>query len=60
MSSPYIKPVVILTLVATVMAVTFSALWGVPYIFTFLGMAALVLGGHIVTLDDDLVRAFGR
>ena len=32
----------------------FSALWGVPYIFSFLGMAALVLGGHIVTLDDDI------
>jgi len=48
------RTIAILIVVTTAMAVTFSALWRVPYVFTFLGIAALVLGGHIVTLDDDL------
>jgi hypothetical protein len=42
-------------LVATVVVgVILSALWRVPYIFTFVAAAALVLAGHVVTSDDDL------
>jgi hypothetical protein len=54
MSSPYIRPVAIITFSATIAAVALSALWRVPYIFTFLGVATIVLAGHIVTIDDDL------
>ena len=39
--------------VTLVVAAILSALWRVPYIFTFIAAAALVLVGHVVTIDDD-------
>lgn len=35
-------------------AIALSKLWGVAYIFTAIGFSALVLLGHLVTIDDDL------
>lgn len=60
MYHPYIKAIALLTLVTIVVAVALSLFWGVPYIFTFVGSATLVLGGHIVTLDDDLAGGWGN
>lgn len=60
MYHPYIKAIAILTLVTTVVAVALSVLWRIPYIFTFLGSAALILGGHLVTLDDDLAGGWSN
>lgn len=39
------RTVAILIVAAIVVAVALSALWRVPFIFTLLGIAALVLGG---------------
>jgi hypothetical protein len=33
--------------------VALSLLWGVPYIFTLIGLAAWAFVGHLVTADDD-------
>ena len=38
----------------SIVAIGLSALWRVPYIFTFVGVAALVLAGHVATVDDDM------
>jgi hypothetical protein len=54
MGQRYTKTIALVVMVATLTAVVFSALWGVPYIFTFIGFAAWVLVGHVVTIDDDL------
>lgn len=49
-----VKPIALLLLGTSIAATAVSALWRVPYIFTFLGVAALVLVGHLVTIDDDI------
>jgi hypothetical protein len=49
-----IKPIAFLLLGSAVAAIGLSTLWRVPYIFTFVGVAALVLAGHVATIDDDL------
>jgi hypothetical protein len=49
-----IKRIAILLLASTLAAIGLSALWRVPYIFTFVGVAALVLAGHVATIDDDM------
>ena len=49
-----IRRIAILLLTSTIAAIGLSALRGVPYIFTFVGVAALVLAGHIATIDDDM------
>ena len=54
------RAVAILIVVAIVIAIALSALWRVPYISTFFGIAALVLGAHIVTLDDDLAGGWSN
>ena len=54
MQIPYLKPLAILTLATMAAALLASALWRVPYIFTCIGAAAMVVIGHVVTIDDDL------
>ena len=49
-----VKRIALLFLGTSIAAIGLSALWHVSYIFTFLGVAALVLVGHVVTIDDDL------
>jgi len=34
-------------------AVLLSLIWHVPYLYTFIGVAAWAFVGHIVTADDD-------
>lgn len=53
MDSSRVKPIGGV-LIAITVAVALSMLWRVPYIFTFVGVATLVLVGHLVTIDDDL------
>lgn len=36
------------------LAVLLSFAFGVPYIFSLIGISSLVLIGHLVTLDDDM------
>ena len=50
----HMKQVSRLLAVTVVVAVILSARWRIPYIFTFVAAAALALGGHVVTIDDDL------
>jgi hypothetical protein len=49
-----IRSLTFLVLGATIAAIGLSTLWRVPYIFTFVGVAAVVLAGHVVTIDDDM------
>lgn len=49
-----IKVIALLLLGTSIAAIALSVLWRVPYILTFLGVAALVLVGHVVTIDDDM------
>lgn len=35
-------------------AVILSLIWAVPYLYTAIGFAVWALGGHLITLDDDL------
>lgn len=44
---------VILTMVCSI-SVILSVIWAVPYLYSAIGCAALALGGHLITLDDDL------
>ncbi len=39
---------------AATIVVGLSLIFGVAYIYSLLGIAALVFGGHFVTLDDDV------
>jgi hypothetical protein len=50
----YVRQVSTILAFTTGIAVTLSLLWRIPYIFTFVGVAALILGGHFVTIDEDL------
>ena len=46
----------VFTLVVTtaVLAIAASLLFELPYIFTFLAVAGIVVIGHVVTIDDDM------
>ena len=46
--------------IPTALAVFLSLVWGVPYIFTFIGFSAWVFIGHLVTADDDLPGGFSN
>jgi hypothetical protein len=35
-------------------AVILSLIWSVPYLYTAIGFAVWALGGHLITLDDEL------
>lgn len=35
-------------------AVVFSLIWAVPYLYTAIGFALWALLGHLITIDDDL------
>lgn len=52
--SSVLKSLTILVSVAVLFALALSLLWQVPYVFTFVGLAALVVIGHLVTIDDDM------
>ncbi len=39
--------------VAIAIVAALSFLLGVPYVYSVLGIAVLVFGGHLVTIDDD-------
>jgi hypothetical protein len=54
MDTGLIKRIAFLLLGTSIVAIGLSALWRVPYIFTFVGVAALVLAGHVATVDDDM------
>ena len=49
-----LKPIATLAVITAAVAVVLSISLGVPYIFTFVGASVLFLGGHLVTIDDDL------
>jgi len=55
----YAKSVAAVLAITTIVAVALSTLWRVPYIYTFVGAATLVVIGHVITIDDDLPGGFG-
>ena len=40
--------------VAAGVAIVLSLIWRIPDIYTYVGFAALVFIGHVVTIDDDM------
>jgi hypothetical protein len=60
MPSPYVKWVAIVTAITSVCAIVLSIGWHVPYIYTFVGVSALVLGGHLITIDDEMPGGFSN
>ena len=55
-----VKRIALLLLGTSIAAIGLSALLRVPYIFTFVGVAALVLAGHVVTIDEDMPGGWGN
>lgn len=48
-----IRYAVIWTSVAASIVFALSLIFRVPYIYSIIGIAGLVFGGHFITLDDD-------
>ena len=48
-----IRPVIAVVLAVAVLAFVLSFVAGVAYIYTFCMVAAVIVCGHLVTLDDD-------
>jgi hypothetical protein len=43
---------IVLTMICMTTAIL-SAFWKVPYLYTFIGFAAWIFAGHLITIDDD-------
>ena len=56
MSPAKYKYAAVWLVVTTVIVISLSSLFGVPYIYTAIGISTLVCVGHLITIDDDYPR----
>jgi hypothetical protein len=55
MDSSQARAIAISVGITAAIALGFSLLWHVPYIYSLIGLVALSLIGYVVTVDEDLL-----
>lgn len=54
------KRYAVLSAIVVITALSLSAVWGVPYVYTLIGFSAWALLGHLLTVDDDMAGGWSN
>ena len=58
MVSERVRAICFSVAIAAAVAIAFSLLWHIPYIYTVIALLALSLLGFVVTIDEDLPKGW--